>query len=353
MPSSLADEPLLDYTNWADWSEYWRDHLTALDLWKFTDPNTQTALPLPSDKVNRDIVKQGTENFTILRQHVSKECRKLLSGKTTLRDLWKALRDGCDRGTLLPLIAKVEAFHTEKWEAKDTISSYTSRLRNLYLSLENTDQEVNRDLAVHILISRLPDCYKSEGQAAKQQNLSFVATAAYLLANVKDSSTSGDNFSGQALVAQASQHLRDGENFSRSPRRGGSRSNGRNFSSWDFPCNWCKRRGHKERDCWTKQRQIGSGKARINKRGKAYMAKRAPVPPHQNASQPLAQVPMHSPNPSVGTQYPQNPLASFNANPVHPTWQGPPQANLAYTAIPPNQIQFLNPNPSSESSHLL
>ena len=350
MPSTLDEsEPVLDYTNWADWSEYWCDHLTALDLWRYTDPNTQTALPLPSDKTNRDIVKQGTENFTKLRQHVSKECRKLLSGKTNLRDLWKALKDGCDRGTLLPLITKVEAFHNEKWEAKDTIGSYTSRLRNLYLSLENTDQQINRDLAVHILISRLPDCYKSEGQAAKQQKLSFVATAAYLLANVKDSSTSGDNFSGQALVVQDFQQLRDGEHFSRSPRRGGFRSNGRNFSR-DIPCNWCKRRGHRERNCWTKQRQISSGEARINKRGKAYMARRAPVPPHQNASQPLAQVPA---NPSVGTPYPQNPLSSFNANSVHPTWQGPPQANLAYIAIPPNQIQFLNPNPSSESSHLL
>jgi hypothetical protein len=190
-----------------------------------------------------------------------------------------------------------------------------SRLRNLYLSLENTDQQFNRDLAVHILISRLPDCYKSEGQAAKQQNLSFVATAAYLLANVKDSSTFGDNLSGQALVAQDLQQLRDGEHFSRTSRRGSSRSNGRNFSSRDIPCNWCKRRGHRERDCWTKQRQISSGEARVNKRGKAYMAKRVPVP-----SQPFTQVPMYSPNPSVGTQYPQNPPASFNANSVPPTW---------------------------------
>jgi len=90
----------------------------------------------------------------------------------------------CDRGTVLLLIAKVEAFYKNEWEAKDTISSYTSRLKDLYLSLENTTQQ--SDLAVHILIDRLPDCYKAEGQAAKQQNLSFVATTAYLLANIKD-----------------------------------------------------------------------------------------------------------------------------------------------------------------------
>ena len=91
MPSSLTErEPILDYMNWADWSEYWRDHLTAQNLWQYTDPNTQTILPLPTEKTNREIIKQATENFTVLRQHVSKECRKLLSGKTTLRDLWKA-----------------------------------------------------------------------------------------------------------------------------------------------------------------------------------------------------------------------------------------------------------------------
>jgi gag-polypeptide of LTR copia-type len=346
--SSLAEkEPILDYTNWADWSEYWRDHLAALDLWQYTDPNTEDTLPPPNSAANREIVKEGRENFTKLSQHVSKDCRKLLSGNTTLRDLWNALKAGCDRGTLLPLIAKVEAFLTDKWEAKDTISSYTSRLRDLYLSLQNTDQQINRDLAVHTLIDRLPDCYKSEGQAAKQQNLSFVATAAYLLANVKDSSTSGDNNSGQALVAQDLQQLRDGGHFSHSSRRGGSRSNSRNFSSRDITCNWCRRKGHKERDCWKKQRQIVSGEGRVNKHGKAYTANRILVPPYQ----PFTQVP---PNPYVGNQYPQNPPASFNANSVPPPpWHGPPQANLAYIMVPQNQIQFHNPNPSSDSAHLL
>jgi hypothetical protein len=62
---------------------------------------------------------------------------------------------------------------------------------HLYFSLENTTQKINRDIAVHILIDRLPDCYKSEGQAAKQQNLPFVDTAAYLLANIKDNSITG------------------------------------------------------------------------------------------------------------------------------------------------------------------
>ena len=140
--SSLAEkEPILDYTNWpwADWSEYWRDHLAALDLWQYTNPNTEDTLPPPNSTANREIVKEGKENFTKLRQHVSKECRKLLSGHTTLRNVWVALRAGCDRGTVLPLIAKVEAFYLNKWEPKDTISSYTSRLRDLYLSLQNTD----------------------------------------------------------------------------------------------------------------------------------------------------------------------------------------------------------------------
>jgi hypothetical protein len=114
MQSSPAEkEPVLDYTNQADWSEYWRD-LTALNLWQYTDPNTQIALPLPTSTANREIIKQTTKNFTQLRQHFSKECRKLLSWNTT-----NVIRAGCDRGTILPLIAKVEAFHKDKWEAKD------------------------------------------------------------------------------------------------------------------------------------------------------------------------------------------------------------------------------------------
>ena len=44
MPSSLDEnEPVLDYMNW---SEYWRDHLTALD------------------KTNHDIIEQASENLS-------------------------------------------------------------------------------------------------------------------------------------------------------------------------------------------------------------------------------------------------------------------------------------------------
>jgi hypothetical protein len=91
---------------------------------------------------NREIIKQATENFTKLRQHVSNECIKLLSGNTTLRDVWNARRVRCDRGTILPLTAKAEPFHKRISGRQRTISSYTSRLRDFYLSLENTDQRI-------------------------------------------------------------------------------------------------------------------------------------------------------------------------------------------------------------------
>ena len=104
MPSPIAEkEPVLDYSNWADWSEYWQ---AAFDLWH---PDTEALLPPPNSAANRETIKQGNENFTKLRQHVSKECRKLLRGQTTLRNVWIALRTGCDRGTVIPLIVKVEA----------------------------------------------------------------------------------------------------------------------------------------------------------------------------------------------------------------------------------------------------
>src|ERR1700722_14384252 len=112
-PSSIAEkEPILDYTNWHDGSEDWGDHLAALDLWQYTDPTTQGVLPLP----NNTIVKQG---------------RKFLSGQTTLRDVWIALRAGCDRGTILPLISKVEAFPGGETECQYLSSRQYSELRQV------------------------------------------------------------------------------------------------------------------------------------------------------------------------------------------------------------------------------
>jgi hypothetical protein len=134
-----------------------------------------------------------------IRQHVSPECWDLLKNQATLRDTWIALKAGCDRGNTLLLISHVEAFHSSKWEEKDTIASYVSRLRNLYLKLEPTPYQILRDIAIHILIDHLLDCYKSKGLAAKQLNQLFIETSANLLANIKDLTTTGDNLASQAL----------------------------------------------------------------------------------------------------------------------------------------------------------
>ncbi|KAJ5085010.1 hypothetical protein N7532_001142 [Penicillium argentinense] len=188
-PSSGEKLPILDYSNWVDWSEFWRDHLILFDLWQYIDPSSTATVPPPTSNVNRDIAKTLTENLAKLRQHVAPECRKLLVGHTNPRDLWSSLKAGCDRGTTLPLLAQYESFQSIKWEPKDTISTYTSRFRNVFLSLENTPYKIHRDIAVHILVNRLPDCYKTEGQAAKQLNLPFIETVTYLLANIKDTSS--------------------------------------------------------------------------------------------------------------------------------------------------------------------
>ena len=52
-------DPILDYTNWADWSEYWRGHLDIFDLWRYTDPAAADDLPPPTSSINREIIKQA------------------------------------------------------------------------------------------------------------------------------------------------------------------------------------------------------------------------------------------------------------------------------------------------------
>src|SRR5882762_11637341 len=124
-PSPVQREPVLKYTNWAEWNIYWHDHLVAHGLWQYTDPDTGIEPPQPTTTLNRKIYDRVTENYSKLRLYVSEECRGLLAGHTTLRSLWAALKAGTDRGTTIPLLDKVMKFHNNKWESKDTISSYT------------------------------------------------------------------------------------------------------------------------------------------------------------------------------------------------------------------------------------
>lgn len=284
--SSTSDlkEPVLRYDNWAEWSAYWHDHLVALDLWQFTDPNTQTTPPPPNTSLNRKIYDSATENYRELRKHVSPDCRSLLAGHTNLRSLWTALKEGTDRGTKLPLLAKLEQFHGSKWEPKDTISSYTARLRDLYLALENSPYQLHRDVAVHTMISRLPDCFRAEGHSANQQNLSFIGTTAYLLANIKDSVASGDNLTGQALHTRGRQPNQNSRGLDRHRSRGRGRGYGRSRHRSPYPqhpqrssnpqlaaCHWCKKQGHYERDCMLRLQQLNDGTARRDRHGRVYL----------------------------------------------------------------------------------
>jgi gag-polypeptide of LTR copia-type len=281
-PSPVQREPVLKYTNWAEWNTYWHDHLVAHGLWQYTDPDTGTEPPQPTTTLNQKIYDRVTENYSKIRLHVSEECRGLLAGHTTLRSLWAALKAGTDRGTTIPLLDKVRKFHNNKWESKDTISSYTSRLRDLYLSLENTPQVINRDLAVHILIDGLPDCYQSIGHAAQQQNLPFIETTAYLLANIKDSTTAGDNSTGQALYTRGRQSSRksDARQTDRGSKSRSSRGRGRGgrgFRRSPYPkrdsfCGWCRKHGHLERECRLRQQQLDSGAASRDRSGRVYLA---------------------------------------------------------------------------------
>jgi hypothetical protein len=70
------------------------------------------------------------------------------------------------------------------------------------LKLENTPKAIKGETAIHILINCLPDSYKAQGLLTKGLNLSFIKMTAYLLANIKDSSSSGDNLSGNALLTR-------------------------------------------------------------------------------------------------------------------------------------------------------
>jgi hypothetical protein len=199
-PTSGEKIQSLSYTNWSEWSEFWKDHLGLLDLWQYVDPDL-TSEP-PATTQGREAAKLLRENFVKLRQNVSYECRKLIGGHTTPRSIWAALKAGCDRGTILPLLTRYEAFHNEKWEANDTIATFTSRLRNNFLALEHTEYKLNDNIAVYLMVSRLPDAYNVYGQSIKQLKLPFIEAAAYLLANIKDTITAGNNTSGQALVTQ-------------------------------------------------------------------------------------------------------------------------------------------------------
>jgi hypothetical protein len=121
IPSSDR-QPVLDYTNWPRWSKYWHRSLALLDLWQYTDPESTVTLPPLTSTINRGINKSAVEQILKLCQYVSDECQPLIDGKTTPRDIWKALKAGCDRGTILPLTTQYERFHNNKWEPNDTIS---------------------------------------------------------------------------------------------------------------------------------------------------------------------------------------------------------------------------------------
>jgi len=260
-----------------------------VDLWQYTDPSTVNVLPPSTSSINREVIKRAYEEGRRLRDHIAPECWRVMEGQTTLRGIWTSLKAGCDRGDTLPLLDSVLAFYHSKWEEKDTISSYISRLRDHYLKLENTPKAIEGETAIHILIDRLPDSYKAQGLLTKGLNLSFIETTAHLLANIKDSSSTGDNLSRNALLTRGRRNQQR-DNSSRDSSANSNQSNGRgrgrrgrrgrgghrghrgqgNHNN-HFTCHWCHQRGHIDYNCSTKFLQLANGTAKQDSKGKAYV----------------------------------------------------------------------------------
>ncbi|KAL2813516.1 hypothetical protein BJX63DRAFT_431864 [Aspergillus granulosus] len=294
--------PILSYTNWLEWSEFWKDHLMILDLWQFVDPDSTVD---PSDTAEgREIAKLLRENIAEVRQHVSPECWRLMGGQTTARYIWAALKAGCDRGTTLPLMGIYEAFHNERWEANDTIATYTGRLRNHFLALESSEYRLNDEAAVLFLVDRLPDAYSIFGKSVKQLKLPFIEATKYLLDITNDATTAGDNASGQALIAPnrsrgrrpnrkpSLQSLRSRDSVSSDHRSRSSRGP-------RTICNWCKRKGHYERTCRIRKAQLDSGAAKMEENGRVYL-------PQQAQYDQQTQQPYLPPHPHTIPRYPRS-----------------------------------------------
>jgi transposase InsO family protein len=225
------------------------------------------------------------------------------------------------------------------------------------LKLENTPKAIEGETAIHILIDRLPDSYKAQGLLTKGLNLSFIETTAHLLANIKDSSSSGDNLSGNALLTRGRRNQQR-DNSSRDSSANSNQSNGRgrgrgrggrrgrgghrghrgqgNYNNRS--CHWCHQRGHIDRDCPTKFLQLANGTAKQDGKGKAYV-----VTGHQGQQQP--------PPLTYPSQYPQYPSYPPQPNPSPaPPVPGIPQAYSTQTN--PQGYPLPPPAPGS-SAHLL
>jgi hypothetical protein len=136
---------------------------------------------------------------------------------------------------------------------------------------------------------------------AKHQNLPFSETINVMLSNISQVITSGDNSSGQALYIERGREPRrkGSSQYLLQPRSRGSRSSrgsrGSRRSPYsrdanvdrDIVCSWCNKTDHRQRDCWTLQKQLDDGSAKRNQNGQAYITKTAPqtdqqAPQHQS-----------------------------------------------------------------------
>jgi hypothetical protein len=99
-----------------------------VDLWQYTDPSTINVLPLSTSSINHEVIKRAYEEGRRLCDHVAPKCWRVIEGQTTLQGIWTSLKAGCDYSNTLPLLDSILVFYHNKWEEKDTISSYISHL---------------------------------------------------------------------------------------------------------------------------------------------------------------------------------------------------------------------------------
>ncbi|OJD28177.1 hypothetical protein ACJ73_00414 [Blastomyces percursus] len=253
---SFKNAPILDNSNCVKWQAYWKKYLEIADLWQFVEP-AQNLIPTNNSNNRRYL---QTLHATIY-SFISEPNQDHIKDATTFKEAWVALHN-------------YHATTSTATKEEEGLTRLVEQARELWLQLDTTDPLRSTDLAILVLRNKIPkEKYPHIIVTANQRNdQDFQEFCQYLITiDLEAEPTTADNSTGKALRAETT-----GRRGSQRGRgRGTGRGRGRGAKSRspigrDPIYNWCHYKGHFERDCRIKARQIATNELVYNSKGHAF-----------------------------------------------------------------------------------
>lgn len=238
--------PILNGDNYQSWSIKMKSHLKALSLWEVVESDYEPT-PLPQNPTLNQIKKHDEEKakkpkaLSCIHSAVSDGIFTSIMTCESPKEAWEMLKEefeGNDQTKLMQVLNLKREFEMQKMKKGETIKEYVGKLMAIVNQIRLLGETFSNERVVDKILVTVPERYESKISSLEDsKDLSKITLVDLVnaLSAVDQRRSMREEENGEKIVGALL------------AKTSSSKGKGKGVQ-----CNYCKKLGHEEKDCWHK-----------------------------------------------------------------------------------------------------